>query len=64
MSYVARTKSQVMKGRDNKLRGGSFGDVVLKCGHGVSGEPATSSPDRWWCAECKSFEPASRRKAA
>lgn len=61
--FVARTKTQVMKGRDNAYRGSSFGDVTLKCGHQVSGEPATSSPDRWWCPECKAFQAARRRAA-
>lgn len=63
MTYVARQKKDVLKGRDNTMRGHSYGDVTLKCGHTAHGEPTVSNPDRWICVTCQSLQPARRRAA-
>jgi hypothetical protein len=47
--FIARTKQAKKKLTDNRTIIGPRGKVRLECGHHVTGFPAVSNPDRWWC---------------
>lgn len=65
MTWVARTKNDQLKGRDNSVRD-VYQEAQLACGHEAKGAPTLSNPDRWFCGECRAFAGAkgARRRAA
>lgn len=65
MTYVARTKNDLLRGRNNAAAD-TYREVILSCGHEAHGSPTMLSPDRYWCQECRAFHgvKGARKRAA